>query len=192
MPRKQRIVPILLTLLLWASLPARPVAARPDEAESPEPKAGPPPLGAEAPTYEAPDLYGRPVDVAGLIEGKVTLVVFWASWCRPCIDEIPTLRSLARTYRRRGLVVVGVGVMEGGDTPEKQRQVAARQLVNYQLIFDNQGKYQAAYGLDALPYSLLLGSDGRISWQGKHLPEDLEEKVKVHILESRRKGSPRG
>jgi peroxiredoxin len=192
MPGKQRIVPTLLILLVWTFIPAGLAADGPDPAESPEPEAARPPLGAQAPTYEAPDLFGQPVDVPRLIKGKVTLVAFWASWCQPCINEIPTLRNLARTYRRRGLVVVGVGVMHGGDTAEKQRQAAARQLVNYQLIFDHEGEYQDAYRLDAVPYSVLLGPDGRISWQGRLLPDDLEEKIRMLIVESRRKGSPQG
>jgi len=130
------------------------------------------------------DLEGQAVDVAFLTRGKVTLIAMWASWCQPCIEEIPRLRDLARVYRDRGLVVVGIGVEQGEDTPAKQRHVAARQLVNYLLLFDAGRSFQTAYDLRSLPFSILVGADGRISWQGNVLPADLEARIQVLLKEA--------
>ena len=60
-------------------------------------------------TYKLNDLDGRPITLAAL-RGKVVWLNFFASWCPPCQQETPLLRSLASTYRDRGLAVVGVSV----------------------------------------------------------------------------------
>ncbi len=194
----QRKGRIILTVLLAGLLPtATPGTTQAEPPATPPPEAAEglparPRAGSRAPTFEAPDLFGSSINVPGLIQGKTALVAFWASWCQPCIQEIPHLRSLARTYRERGLVIVGVGVRQGGDTPDKQRKAAAQQLVNYQLVFDEQGIYQSTYALDSLPYTILVDPDGNISWEGNILPDDLEERIKTHIIDSRRRGLPRG
>lgn len=191
MPQQRAIGAILLVFLAWSAFPAGTAAADPAEPAQ-APPAPLPAVGMTAPTFTVPDLNGNPVDVAGLIRGKPALVSFWASWCQGCIAEIPTLRALSREYRGLGLVIVGVGLRQGGETPEKQRLEAARELVNYQLVFDADKKYETTYGLHAIPFNVLLGPDGKISWIGRLLPANLEDRIKAHIIEARRmEGSPR-
>jgi peroxiredoxin len=171
--------------------PVEPPAPAPPEAASPA--AGRPAVGSVAPLFTVPDLDGRAVDVRALIQGKPALLVFWASWCRPCIAEIPELRGLAREFRRRGFVILGIGVTEGGESPEAQRQAAARQLVNYQLVHDSGAVYQSAWALEGIPYSVLLDAEGRIAWQGALLPADLDARVRELIVNARQApGSPQG
>lgn len=202
MPGKKRLISIVSILLIWSLTPAAtdtpadpPGAQENPGQEAPAPSDVPvrPDTGAPAPLFPVPDLDGRSVDVAGLVEGKPALLTFWATWCRPCIDEIPELRTLARTYRRRGFVILGIGLQEGGETPDKQRRMAARQLVNYQLVYDDEGSYQKAWSLQSLPYNVLLDADGHIAWQGELLPGDLDERVRNLIVKARRReGSPQG
>ncbi len=132
------------------------------------------------------------VDLPALLQGKVGLVAFWASWCQPCIDEIPSLRDLARNYRDRGLVLVGVGLQEEGDTAAKQGHVAARHLVNYQLLFDQSHQFQRAYSIRTLPLSVLIGPDGKIRWQGAALPDDLETRIQTLLKEQGSGGAGQG
>jgi thiol-disulfide isomerase/thioredoxin len=134
-------------------------------------------VGDEAILYAAQDLMGSMVDLPAKLRGKVSLVAFWASWCQPCIEEIPRLREISRAYRHKGAIVVGVGLRQGGETAAKQRQMAGRQLVNYLLLFDGEEKHERAYHLSALPWTLLVGVDGRIAWQGAVLPPDLEARI---------------
>src|SRR5882672_1883894 len=69
-----------------------------------------PGIGDPVSLFPIPDLDGHTVDVGSRIGGKVALIAMWASWCQPCISEIPGLRDLASKYRDRGLVVLGVGL----------------------------------------------------------------------------------
>src|SRR5215472_4964023 len=63
-------------------------------------------LGSRLPEFLVSDLQGRPVASAGL-RGKVVLIDFWATWCRPCKKEMPGYQQLLERYGQRGLVVVG-------------------------------------------------------------------------------------
>lgn len=117
------------------------------------------------------------VDVPALLKDKVGLVTFWASWCKPCVEEIPKLRDLNEKFRRQGLVVLGIGLQEGGETPAKQRQMAARLLMSYPLVFDQQKEYETAYALHALPLNVLVAADGKVLWKDVALPEDLGTRI---------------
>ena len=144
----------------------------------------PPAEGQAAIVYPVPDLNGRLVDLGTELKGNVSLITFWTSWCSPCVQEMPRLRAIARTHRGKGVVVVGIGLREGGDTAAKQAQTAGRQLVNYLLLFDKDGLFQAAYGLRSVPHNLLVGADGKVRWQGADLPDDLESKIQALLAEA--------
>ncbi|MBI3447744.1 MAG: TlpA family protein disulfide reductase [Acidobacteria bacterium] len=133
--------------------------------------------------FTVPDLDGAAVDVASVLRGKVGVIAMWASWCEPCLAEIPKLRDLSRAYRDRGLAVLGVGVQQGEETPAKQRRMAAKQLVNYMLLFDEQREFQRAYDLRSLPFTILIGSDGKVRWLGSVLPPDFEARIQTLLKE---------
>ena len=133
------------------------------------------------------DMEGQPYDAArwlvsapgaGAADAKgAILIVFWASWCRPCVSEIPVLNELHRFYGKRGLRVVGLGVREGGETLEGIRKAALAHGVTYPTLFDSQGTGQELFGVGALPTSVLLSGAGVVLWNGPALPEDIMARI---------------
>jgi thiol-disulfide isomerase/thioredoxin len=93
-------------------------------------------------------------------DGKVTLVVFWATWCQPCLMEIPSLVEWHEKYRDRGFRVVSINI----DDNEGQKMAAIYQKynINYPLLMDEGTSEQKFGGLQALPTSFLLGKDGKV------------------------------
>src|SRR6202012_5494715 len=85
--------------------------------------------GAMAPQFVRPDLKGAPVNLHAL-RGKIVLIDFWASWCPPCILEIPHLIDLQRRLGGRGFSVIGISM---DDSPGAAKEVAARFPFNYPL-----------------------------------------------------------
>ena len=67
-------------------------------------------LGDMAPEFEANRLNGSTFRLSDYRNKKAVLIDFWATWCGPCVDEIPTIKSIAETYRDQGLEVVGVSL----------------------------------------------------------------------------------
>ena len=94
-------------------------------------------------------------------DGKVILVNFWATWCPPCLREIPGFVQLQAEYGSRGLEIVGVAV----DDHDTVRQFVREHGINYPvLVGDEDGSVSRQYGNDmgALPYSILIDRHGRI------------------------------
>lgn len=106
-----------------------------------------------------------------------TLLVFWASWCGPCIMEIPALIRLHEKYSGRSFQVVSINV----DEPEKldqAKRLAEKYGVNYPTLIGS-GTIMRDWGVQALPTSFLIGKDGRIreKLQGLRSERELEEKL---------------
>ena len=135
------------------------------------------------------DMQGQPQDAARTLIAApdpagpkgATLLVFWASWCHPCVGEIPVLNELHRFYGKRGLRVIGLGVRQGGETIQGIRKAAQDHGVTYPVLFDSEGKGQDLFGVGALPTAVLLSGAGVVLWNGPTLPEDISTKIAAAI-----------
>lgn len=129
-----------------------------------------------APPFEVRELSGKAITSESL-KGKVVLLDFWATWCKPCIKSMPELQSLHDRYAARGLVVLGVSIDVGG-TAKVKKHLAAKKFT-YPIAMDSE-KQPAweAYGVKAVPAAFLLDREGRIvaQWTGSP-PADLTEKL---------------
>lgn len=94
-------------------------------------------------------------------DGKVTLVVFWATWCAPCVEEIPQLKDFHKKYADKGFRVIAINIddPEGNTAPALMRRYA----INYPVLVEVDEKAENAFGgLRALPTSFLVGRDGTV------------------------------
>ena len=134
------------------------------EASAPEPPPGVKPArpGEPMPTIKLPDLQGQMRTLPHAYAGRPLLINVWASWCGPCIEEMPELERYARSQAKDGLQVVGLAL----DTPENIREFLGRVPVTYPILVDTPGPADASVWLGnrkgVLPYSVLVGADGRI------------------------------
>ena len=110
-------------------------------------------------TYQLRDLDGNAVTLASL-RGKVVWLNFFASWCPPCQQETPILRTLADTYRDRGLEIVGVSVQE--TTAADVKAYADRYRLRYTIGFDGSGNVLREYRVFALPTQFFIDTNGVI------------------------------
>jgi len=97
--------------------------------------------------------------------GQIVLINFWATWCGPCLEEIPGLVSLAQTPTLKDQAILGISLDAGGNTPANQAKVTAfagRFHVNYPLAFPPSGSHME-FGVEAIPTTLLIDRHGRIA-----------------------------
>jgi peroxiredoxin len=112
-----------------------------------------------SPAFELPRLTGSGKLTLESLRGKAVVLNFWASWCYPCKQELPALEAAWRQYRSRGLVVVGVDVMDaGGDA----RSLARRIGITYPLVRDDAGALLDQFSVLNLPETLFVNRHGKI------------------------------
>lgn len=119
------------------------------------------PIGSPAPDFTQNSTDGKPISLSSL-RGKVVLIDFWASWCRPCRMENPNVVKLYGKYRPKGFEILGVSL----DRSKEAWMDAIRQDgLNWKhvsdLAFWNNAVAQQ-YGVSAIPYTVLVDRDGKV------------------------------
>jgi thiol-disulfide isomerase/thioredoxin len=116
------------------------------------------PAGKRVPPAVATDLQGRTVALSEM-RGKAVLINFWASWCEPCISEMPSLQALAKRYGPDKLVVLAVNFKESAPTVERFVQ---RNAITLPVLLDAKGDAARAWGANVFPTTVLINADGRV------------------------------
>lgn len=137
--------------------------------------------GEPMPSIALPALSGERIALPADYAGRPLLLNFWASWCAPCVKEMPELDRFAQTQGADGVQVVGIALEDA----EAVRAFLARIPVTYPILLDTPGpadsSVQVGNAMGVLPYSVLIGADGRILRQraGPFDPGELDDFARV-------------
>jgi cytochrome c biogenesis protein CcmG/thiol:disulfide interchange protein DsbE len=129
-----------------------------------------------APDFTRTDLDGKSLNLRQY-RGKVVLLNFWATWCGPCLIEIPTFTAWQNTYRAAGLQVLGIS-MDDDAAPVKRMYQKDR--LNYPVAMGDAELGELFGGVLGLPLTYLIDADGRIvgRYQGEPDLKRLEARIK--------------
>lgn len=118
--------------------------------------------GQPIPTLTLPDLAGEPATLPADYAGRPLLINFWASWCGPCIEEMPELDRFAASQGANGVQVVGIAL----DEPDAVREFLRHTPVDYPILLDIAGPADTGVQLGnargVLPYTALVDAQGRL------------------------------
>ncbi|MBB6598383.1 TlpA disulfide reductase family protein [Luteimonas sp. MC1825] len=118
--------------------------------------------GEPVPALTLPGLDGSPILIPDHAAGRPLLVNLWASWCGPCIEEMPELERFAVEQGANGVQVIGIAL----DDQNAVEDFLTRIPVSYPIAIDIPGPRDAGVQLGnprgVLPYTVLIGSDGRL------------------------------
>ncbi len=111
-------------------------------------------------------------------QGKVVLINFWASWCPPCIQEIPGMQRLAKSLRNRPFEIIAINVSE-----QKQRALYQSKRINmtFTVLLDTEGKTFRHWQAKILPTSFIVDKKGRIRYLAQGPLEWDSDEVSVII-----------
>jgi peroxiredoxin len=138
-------------------------------------------LGTAAPDFTRTDFTGQPVHLADY-RGKLVLLNFWASWCGPCLEEMPRFSAWERAYGAAGLQVIGVS-MDDDAAPAKR--FLARRPVEYPVVLGDAKLGETYGGVLGLPLTFLIDRRGHIAarYQGAADLVQMEAKIKSLLTE---------
>jgi len=109
------------------------------------------------------DIHGKPVRISDF-KGKPLLVNFWATWCTPCVVELPELKRFAQYYDGK-LQVIGVALEPGKGPEEISKFLENRNIGDFAAYSDKSGQFGEKLGLRGVPTSFLIGSNGLIMYR---------------------------
>lgn len=113
--------------------------------------------GKLAPDFELLDLDANKIKLSDY-RGKVVLLNFWATWCLPCVSEMPALERLHQQYKDSELVVLSVAIDEQLDNLKSFRR---RYSITFPILFDSESRIKEAYSLTGVPESFLIDKEGK-------------------------------
>jgi peroxiredoxin len=121
--------------------------------------------GAQFPDFHEKDTSGKPLSIAGY-KDKVVLIDFWATWCGPCVAELPNVLKAYAKHHPQGFEIIGISL----DSDLKKLQTFVKQKnMTWPQYFDGQGwqnKLAQQYGVNSIPATYLLDRQGKIIAKG--------------------------
>lgn len=135
---------------------------------------------AVAPNFELTDLNGRTVSLWDY-RGRLVLLNFWASWCGPCLEEMPQLSAWQRTYGPSGLQVIGISM---DDEAASVSRFVALHPVDYPIVMGSARVGGQYGGILGLPQSFLINRSGVIlaRYRGAVNPAQIEAAIRENLL----------
>ncbi len=137
-------------------------AATQSQAEKSQPAPAPANENPDAPDFTLKNLEGKEVTLSSL-KGKLVFVNFWATWCSPCRQEIPSFIDLVNKYGKDGFTVLGIAL----DPREfdKVPGFASDMGINYPILYDNVGVSELYGGIRSIPTTFVINREGKVLGQ---------------------------
>lgn len=144
-------------------------------------------VGKPAPELVGDDLDGKPVKLSELSRGKVTVVVFWASWCGPCMEQVPHEKKLVERLKDKPFVLIGVN---GDDDRAKAKQTTEKEGMGWRSVWNGaggpDGPVTKAWNVRSWPTVYVLDAKGVI--RAKHLRgKELDDAVDTALKDAEKK-----
>lgn len=141
-------------------------------------------IGKVFPDFAEQDMDGKPLSIANY-KGKVVLLDFWATWCGPCVAELPNVVAAYKKYHGRGFEIIGVSLDRANDR-QKLVDFTKNREMPWAQFYDGKywnNKLSTAYGIHSIPATFLLDGEGRViakNLRGAALDAELEKRLSAN------------
>ena len=129
--------------------------------------------GKDAIPFALKDMDGNEIDLQ-TFKGKVVLLNFWASWCGPCVTELPHIEKLHRDLKDQGLVTLGVN----NEDVEVARAFVKQKGYTFTTLIDDRRKVSIKYGVSSIPQVFIIDREGKVKWQALGYSSDREVELR--------------
>jgi thiol-disulfide isomerase/thioredoxin len=133
--------------------------------------------------FSFPDITGKQVTLSDL-KGKVVYIDFWATWCGPCIKEIPSLKELETNYQGKDVVFLSISIDASKDRKKWEEFVVSKEMKGVQLFVGDKGhkEISAAYKITGIPRFVLVDKEGNIASPDAPRPSSSEIRPLINSL----------
>lgn len=119
---------------------------------------------------------GKELTLSSLKGKRGVVLVFFATWCPPCMAEVPHVKQFVESTRDRNVLVYGVNLQQ----PKRVVESFVRDReVNYRILLDSDGKVAKAYGVKGIPTIIGIDANGEVQYRAHALPSDAEALIKA-------------
>ncbi len=132
----------------------------------------------QAPDFKTAVFYPKnqpPFHLSEVNASQPVLIVFWATWCDSCKEELPKLNKLVSAYQGK-IAIVSINAQEEGAAVEK---FLTQNRIDFPVLLDPEGKFSDLFEVTAIPAVLLLAKGGKILYYGFRLPD--KEKLEAAL-----------
>jgi thiol-disulfide isomerase/thioredoxin len=99
-----------------------------------------------------------------MVEGKLTLINFWATYCIPCRKEMKHLNRISQSFSDQNVQVIGISI-DDSRTVGRVKTMVKSQKVDYAILLDTDQKLYKNFNTAAMPFSILVNPEGNIIWE---------------------------
>ncbi|MEK6645645.1 MAG: TlpA disulfide reductase family protein [Candidatus Firestonebacteria bacterium] len=126
-------------------------------------------VGDKALDFTLTDLDGKQVSLKNFTNKSAVLLVFSTTWCKYCIEEIPTLNEIQKNYQKKGLKILSIDVNE---SIKKVASFTQKKNIIYTVLLDEKGEVAKLYDVYGFPTNLIIDKKGIIKYRDYSLPEN--------------------
>jgi peroxiredoxin len=146
--------------------------------------------GRPAPSFTVKNDRGTPVRLEDH-RGQVVLLNFWATWCKPCKEELPRLEALYQRYRAQGFVILAVN-LDGARDAGKARALRDRLGLSFPIAFDPEQNVPSLFDIEKMPSSLIIDRSGLVRYVHAGFTAKDEVTIEAMIKRELSRSAPRG
>ncbi|HKJ04951.1 MAG TPA: TlpA disulfide reductase family protein [Geopsychrobacteraceae bacterium] len=117
------------------------------------------PANQKAPDFTLEDMQGNKVSLSDF-KGKIVMINFWATWCPPCIEEMPSMEKLYKKLGKEDFVILAINIEP--DAREYVAEFLAKNPYTYPVLLDGESLVQELYGAYRLPETVIVNRQGEI------------------------------
>ena len=142
------------------------------------------------PQIKLKDLKNKTQSLDKILDGKLTLINFWATYCVPCRKEMKHLNRISKTYAEQNVQVIGISI-DDSRTVGRVKSMVKSQKLKYLILLDTEQKLYKNFNTSAMPFSILVDVNGKIIWEHTGYISGDESKMEAEInkaLKSRAEG----
>ena len=132
--------------------------------------------------FSLKDLSGKMVSLSDLLESGPVVLDFWATWCGPCVKELPHIQSLHEEFSHKGITIVGISE-DGTKTVSKVKPFVKTRRYTFPVLLDTNQKVMRMFKISSIPYVCIIDTTGELYYSHLGYKPGDEKELRNKILE---------